>query len=226
VPPVVPQDPGSQFVVRLLGETGEVWDRKIAELGGRYPPPQLVLFSEQLDAACGLTTAASGPFYCPGNQNVYIDLAFLGELESRFGAPGDFARAYVIAHEVGHHLQALLGATEAVQKVRERSTPEVARRTYLAMELQADCYAGIWAKEANVSQQARGLKPYIQAGDVGRFLKAASDVGDDAIRRKSKGRVMPETFTHGSARQRSGWFMHGFESGRIQDCDSFNSPDL
>jgi predicted metalloprotease len=220
-----PQDPGGQFVARVLGETEDVWGKKIAELGGRYPAPKLVLFTGEVESACGMASAASGPFYCPGDQQVYIDLAFFNELETQFGAPGDFARAYVIAHEVGHHVQALLGATEEVQKVRERSTPAVASRAQVALELQADCYAGIWAREANTMHQAKGLQPYIEAGDIDEALNAAAAVGDDTIQRKMTGRVVPETFTHGSAKQRSTWFKRGFDSGRIQSCDTFNSPD-
>jgi predicted metalloprotease len=220
-----PQDAGGQFVARVLGETEDVWSKKIAEMGGKYPPPKLVLFSDQVESACGMATAASGPFYCPGDQQVYIDLAFFNELETKFGAPGDFARAYVIAHEVGHHIQALLGATEEVQKARQRSAPNVAQRAQVALELQADCYAGIWAKEANAMHQAKGLQPYIEAGDIDEALNAAAAVGDDTIQRKMQGRVVPETFTHGSAKQRSGWFKRGFDSGQVQNCDTFNSAD-
>jgi len=218
-----PQDAGGQFVARVLGETEDVWGKKIAELGGKYPPPKLVLFSDQVESACGMAGAASGPFYCPGDQHVYIDLAFFDKLDKQFGAPGDFARAYVIAHEVGHHVQALLGATEAVQKVRERSTPAVTNRASVALELQADCYAGIWAKEANAMHVARGQQPYIDKQDIDDALNAASAVGDDTLQRKFQGRVVPETFTHGSAQQRSSWFKRGFDSGQVQDCDTFNT---
>jgi predicted metalloprotease len=219
-----PLDPGGQFVARVLGETEDVWSKKIAALGGRYPPPKLVLFTGQVESACGMASAASGPFYCPGDQQVYIDLAFFNELETKFGAPGDFARAYVIAHEVGHHMQLLLGAAEAVQKVRERSSPAVANRAQVALELQADCYSGIWAREANAQHQARGQQPYIEAGDIDEALNAAAAVGDDTIQRKMTGRVVPESFTHGSAKQRSAWFKRGFDSGEIQSCDTFNNP--
>ena len=221
-PTGAPQDPGGQFVSRVLGETEDVWSAKIAAMGGKYPPPKLVLFTSQVESACGMASAASGPFYCPGDQQVYIDLAFFKELETRFGAPGDFARAYVIAHEVGHHVQLLLGATEAMQKVRERSAPAVANRAQVAMELQADCYAGIWAREANAMHQARGLQPYIEPGDIDEALNAAAAVGDDTIQRKTTGRVVPETFTHGTAKQRSTWFKRGFDSGEVQSCDTFN----
>jgi len=218
-----PQDAGGQFVARVLGETEDVWSKKIAEMGGRYPPPKLVLFTGQVESACGMASAASGPFYCPGDQHVYIDLAFFDQLDKQFGAPGDFARAYVIAHEVGHHVQALLGATEAVQKVRERSTGEVANHAQVALELQADCYAGIWAKEANAMHVAKGQKPYIDKQDIDDALNAAAAVGDDTLQRKFQGRVVPETFTHGSAQQRSTWFKRGFDSGQVQDCDTFNA---
>lgn len=218
-----PQDAGGQFVARVLGETEDVWSKKIAEMGGRYPAPKLVLFTGQVESACGMAGAASGPFYCPGDQHVYIDLAFFDQLDKQFGAPGDFARAYVIAHEVGHHVQALLGATEAVQKVRERSSTEVANHAQVGLELQADCYAGIWAKEANAMHVARGQQPYIDKQDIDDALNAAAAVGDDTLQRKFQGRVVPETFTHGSAQQRSSWFKRGFDSGQVQDCDTFNT---
>lgn len=221
-----PQDPAHQFASRVFSETTDVWAGKIAELGGRYPPPKLELFTGQVDSACGLQSAASGPFYCPGDQRVYIDLAFLGALEARAGEPGEFARAYVLAHTVGHHVQALLGATEAVQKVRQRSAPEVVKRALLAMELQADCYAGIWAKEALGLHQGRGLKSFVVAADIDAVLLAAKAVGDDTVRRAMQGRVIPETFSHGSPAQRSAWFRRGFDSGQIQGCDTFNSPSL
>lgn len=218
-----PQDPGGQFVARVLGETEDVWSKKIAEMGGRYPAPKLVLFTGQVESACGMASAASGPFYCPGDQQVYIDLAFFDQLDKQFGAPGDFARAYVIAHEVGHHVQALLGATEAVQKARERSSESVANRAQVALELQADCYAGVWAKEANAMHVGKGLQPYVDRQDIDEALNAAAAVGDDTLQRKYQGRVVPESFTHGSAQQRSTWFKRGFDSGQVQDCDTFNS---
>jgi predicted metalloprotease len=214
-----PTDPDGQFAAKVLGETEDVWSRKIAEMGGKYPPPTMVLFTDSVESACGMASAASGPFYCPGDQQVYIDLAFFKQLDKEFGAPGDFARAYVIAHEVGHHIQALLGATEAVQTVRERSSREIANRAQVSLELQADCYAGIWAREANALHQGN----YLEAGDIDEGLKAAAAVGDDTIQLRTQGRVVPESFTHGSAEQRSTWFKRGYDTGKIEDCDTFNS---
>jgi hypothetical protein len=210
-----PKDPEGDFVAAVLGETEDVWSKQFAELGGKYPPPTLTLFTGQVESACGGASAASGPFYCPNDQKVYIDLAFFRQLQTEFGAPGDFARAYVIAHEVGHHVQLLLGATEAVQKIRERSSQAVANHAQVEIELQADCYAGIWAKQAD---SARHI---LEPGDIDEALKAASAVGDDTLQRRIQGRVVPDTFTHGTAKQRSGWFKHGYESGKLEDCNTF-----
>ncbi len=221
-----PRDPGEQFVVRVLADTDDVWGRKVAELGGRYPPPKRLIFTDEVKVACGLTSAASGAFYCPSEQRVYIDLSFLKELETQSGAPSEFARAYVIAHEVGHHMQLLLGATEAVQDVRRRSTNTVAIRALLAMELQADCYAGVWAREANALHRAKGLTSYVESGDIAAAMAAASAVGDRALQRREKQRVLPEAFSHGTPKQRVDWFQRGFDSGKIERCDSFNSPGL
>lgn len=221
-----PQDPGRHFAVRVLAETGDVWGRKIAELGGRYPPPSPVLFTGEVESACGMPGAVAGPFYCPGDQRVYLDLGFLEVLQGQSGSSGDLARAYVIAHAVGHHMQALLGATEAVQKVRQRSAPEVVRRALVAMELQADCYAGIWAREADALHRASGERPYIKVGDIWDALNGAADAGAAAVKRNKQSRIMPETFGHGTPEQRTAWFRRGFETGRIQHCDTFNSPSL
>jgi hypothetical protein len=221
-----PRDPGEQFVASVLADTEDVWGRKIAELGGRYPPPKRLIFTDEVTAACGLSSAASGAFYCPSEQRVYIDLSFLKELEEQSGAPSEFARAYVVAHEVGHHMQLLLGATEAVQDVRRRSTAAVATRALLAMELQADCYAGVWAREANALHRAKGQPSYIESGDIAAALTAASAVGDRTLRRRAKQRIIPEAFTHGTPKQRVDWFQRGFDSGKIERCDAFNSPGL
>ena len=212
-----PQDPEARFAAQVLGETEDVWSKKLAELGAKqaYPPPTMVLFTDSVESACGMASAASGPFYCPGDQKLYLDLGFFKQLQSEFGAPGDFARAYVIAHEVGHHIQFLLGTAAKVQEARERSTKLVANRVQVAMELQADCYAGIWANGAQ-----RALEP----GDIDEALQAASAVGDDTLQKRMQGSVVPETFTHGSARQRSSWFKRGFDSGDLRQCDTFSAP--
>jgi hypothetical protein len=192
-----------------------VWTKQLAQLGGRYPPPSLVMYTDRVDSACGGASSASGPFYCPGDQKVYIDLGFFRQLADEFGAPGDFARAYVIAHEVGHHVQLLLGASEAVQKIRERSSDKLGNHAQVELELQADCYAGIWAKQAD---RARHI---LEAGDLEQALKAASAVGDDTLQRRIQGRVVPDTFTHGTAQQRVSWFKRGFDTGDMQQCNTF-----
>ena len=212
-----PQDPEARFAAQVLGETEDVWSKKLAELGAKqaYPPPTMVLFTDSVESACGMASAASGPFYCPGDQKLYLDLGFFKQLQTEFGAPGDFARAYVIAHEVGHHIQFLLGTAAKVQEARERSTRAVANRVQVSMELQADCYAGIWANGAQ-----RALEP----GDIDEALNAAAAVGDDTLQKRMQGSVVPETFTHGSAKQRASWFKRGFDSGDLRQCDTFSAP--
>jgi predicted metalloprotease len=213
-------DAQADFVRAVLGETEDVWTAVFRENGAQgYPPPTLVLYSDSVDSACGLSGAAAGPFYCPGDQKLYIDLGFFGELEQRFGAPGDFARAYVIAHEVGHHVQALIGTTEVVEKARRSSSAEVANRTLVKLELQADCYAGIWANRAERAHRI------MEAGDLEEALGAAAAVGDDTLQRQAQGYVVPESFTHGSAEQRAHWFRRGFEAGRLDACDTFKSTE-
>ncbi len=214
-------DPQSDFVRAVLGETEDVWTTVFRENGASsYPPPTLVLYSDTIDSACGLAGAAAGPFYCPGDQKLYIDLGFFNELEQRFGAPGDFARAYVIAHEVGHHVQALIGTTEVVEKARRSSAPEIANRTLVKLELQADCYAGIWANRAESAHRI------MEAGDLEEALGAAAAVGDDRLQRQGQGYVVPESFTHGTAEQRARWFRRGFDGGRLDACDTFNAAAL
>ena len=214
-------DPQADFARAVLGETEDVWTAVFRENGAHaYPPPTLVLYSGSVESACGLSSAAAGPFYCPGDQKLYLDLDFFRELEQRFGAPGDFARAYVIAHEVGHHVQDLVGTTELVQKARRSSSPELANRTLVKLELQADCYAGIWANRAERAHRI------MESGDLEEALAAASAVGDDTLQRQAQGRVVPETFTHGSAEQRARWFRRGFDGGRLDDCDTFTAASL
>ncbi|MCC7463669.1 MAG: neutral zinc metallopeptidase [Gammaproteobacteria bacterium] len=214
-------DPQTDAVRAVLGETEDVWTAVFREHGAQgYPAPTLVLYSGSVESACGLSGAAAGPFYCPGDQKLYIDLAFFNELEQRFGAPGDFARAYVIAHEVGHHVQAVLGTTEVVEQARRRSSPEVANRTLVKLELQADCYAGIWANRAERAHRI------MESGDLEEALGAAAAVGDDTLQRQAQGYVVPESFTHGTAAQRARWFRRGFERGQLDDCDTFNASSL
>jgi predicted metalloprotease len=212
-----PTDQAGDFVAAVLGSTEDTWSKLLQELGAkqRYPAPTLTVFTETVQSACGMASAASGPFYCPGDQKLYLDLAFFQQLNTEFGAAGDFAQAYVIAHEVGHHIQTLLGTTEAVQKARSRSSTEIANLTQVKMELQADCYAGIWAKRTDESSH------FLEAGDIDEALRAAAAVGDDTIQRRVQGRVVPDSFTHGTAQQRASWFRRGFDSGALQSCDTF-----
>jgi predicted metalloprotease len=207
-----PGDPDSQMVSAVLGNTEDVWNQLFARANRQYPPPTLVLFTDAVDSACGMNSAAVGPFYCPADRKVYIDLAFYRELEQRFGAPGDFAQAYVIAHEVGHHVQNVLGIFEmtAQQRARGGNPNDLSIR----QELQADCFAGVWGHFA----AARGG---LDAGDVEEGLNAAAAIGDDRIQRRSRGQVTPETWTHGSSDQRVRWFRTGLESGDTNACDTF-----
>jgi predicted metalloprotease len=209
-PTGAPTDAQGDFAAAVLGETEDVWGKYFAERGQRYAPPTMVLFTDQVASACGAASAAAGPFYCPGDQRLYIDLGFFNQLSSEFGAPGDFARAYVIAHEVGHHLQNLLGTTEKFE--RQRPGTNGANRLSVAIELQADCYAGVWAMQA---------QRVIEPGELQQALQAAAAVGDDTLQRRTQGRVVPETFTHGSAEQRQHWFQRGLDGGKLESCDTF-----
>jgi uncharacterized protein len=215
VPEATPTDEQGQFMAAVLGDTEDTW---VALFRGRnmtYEPPTLVLFEGQAESACGSASAAVGPFYCPADRKVYIDLSFYNELEARFGAPGDFAQAYVLAHEVGHHVQTLFGTAERVRGAQQKAQEEMANRLQVAMELQADCYAGIWAHHADRSRQL------LERGDVDEALGAAAAVGDDTIQKQTRGVVVPETFTHGSAQQRKQWFQRGLGSGQVESCDTF-----
>jgi len=204
------EEPRVQFVSFVLDDAQQTW-RKI--LGPEYRDAKLVLFREAVQSACGTAGAETGPFYCPGDQKVYIDLSFFDELDRRFGAPGDFAQAYVLAHEIGHHVQTLLGVSRKVRQAQS-SNPSSGNELSVRMELQADCFAGIWGHSTN---QRKILDP----GDVEEGLAAAAAVGDDRIQRQARGRVNPETFTHGSSEQRMQWFRRGFDSGDIKACDTF-----
>jgi predicted metalloprotease len=219
---VQPASPGenqqADFVSAVLASTEDTWGEIFAEHGATYQPPRLVLYRDSVDSACGYGTAAVGPFYCPVDQMVYLYLSFFDELERRFGAPGDFARAYVIGHEIGHHVQTLTGVTDRVraQGGRGHSDNELSVR----QELQADCYAGVWASRA---ERERDL---LEEGDIEEGLRAASAIGDDTLQRRSGGAVVPETFTHGSSAQRVEWFRRGFDSGGIESCDTFAVASL
>jgi predicted metalloprotease len=211
-----PNDPQVDFVRAILGDTEAVWGAYFQGMGKTYTRPKLVLFSGQVSSACGLASAASGPFYCPGDQRVYIDLSFYRQLATEFGAPGDFARAYVIAHEVGHHVQNLLGISEKAENAESRASRVGANQVSVRVELQADCFAGVWAQQAN---RARKI---LEPGDLEQGLAAASSVGDDTLQKRMQGTVVPDSFTHGTSAQRVGWFKRGFASGKIDSCDTFS----
>lgn len=214
-------DEASRFVASILGETEDVWSAVFLQAGGQYTPPRLVLFTGQVQSACGGASAAVGPFYCPADQKVYIDLGFFDLMQQRLGGGGDFAEAYVIAHEVGHHVQTLTGVTGQVNQQRRRGdNVEGADGPLVRQELQADCYAGLWAHHA----QAR--HGWLEAGDLEEALATASAIGDDALQRQSQGRVVPDSFTHGTAAQRVRWFRIGFETGDVQRCDTFAAREL
>jgi predicted metalloprotease len=206
-----------QFVAAILGSTEETWAAIFQASGRTYRPSTLVLFSGATPSACGTGQAAMGPFYCGSDERVYIDLSFYDDLRSRFQAPGDFAQAYVIAHEVGHHVQDLLGTSDAVHRLQERGTEAQANAASVRLELQADCFAGVWAHHADA---ARHL---LESGDVEEALTAASAIGDDRLQRQTQGTVAPETFTHGTSAQRVRWFRQGLDSGDVRACDTFNS---
>jgi hypothetical protein len=210
----------AEFVSVVLADTEDVWQALFREMGQSYEEPKLVLFSGAVESACGLASAAVGPFYCPMDQKVYIDLSFYSDLKNRFGAPGDFAQAYVIAHEVGHHVQNLLGIAEKVNSLRGRVSESEANRLSVMMELQADCLAGVWAHHADRARQI------LEAGDVEEALNAASMIGDDRMQRRSRGYVTPDSFTHGSSTQRVRWFTRGLESGDMSQCNSFQADRL
>jgi predicted metalloprotease len=214
-PPPTGNDEGAQFVSAVLADTEDTWTEIFQAGGERYQPPKLVLFTGVVRSACGTAQAAMGPFYCPSDQKVYIDLGFYRELRERFRAPGDFAQAYVIAHEIGHHVQTLLGTSQQVRQMQEQSSKQQGNALSVQLELQADCYAGVWAHHANRARQI------LEEGDVEEGLNAASAIGDDNIQRQTQGTVVPESFTHGSSQQRVTWFRRGLESGSMKNCDTF-----
>jgi uncharacterized protein len=204
----------------VLADTEETWSALLPAYGINYQAPTLVLFTEAVQSECGGASAASGPFYCPLDQQVYLDMSFYSELHQRFGAPGDFAQAYVIAHEVGHHVQNLVGTARKVHEAQSQAGEAQANELSVRMELQADCFAGVWA---NTAQRSRQL---LSAGDVDEALAAAAAIGDDRIQRQVQGHVVPDSFTHGSGEQRQRWFLQGFQSGKPDNCDTFNARTL
>mgnify|MGYP001809999756 FL=1 len=210
-----PQDREGQFVATVLRDTELVWQQQFQAAGSRYQEPTLVLFRGATPTACGTGQSAMGPFYCPGDAKVYIDLEFFETLSSRLGAPGDFAQAYVVAHEVGHHIQNLMGITAKVDAMRGRVSQAQMNALSVRVELQADCLAGVWAHH---SQRGKG---WLERGDIDEALRAAAQIGDDTLQRASQGRVVPESFTHGTAEQRMSWFKRGLDGGRIDGCNTF-----
>lgn len=213
-------DAAAQFIALVLGDTEEAWQGLFASAGRQYEEPKLVLFSGAYPTACGMGQAAMGPFYCPADRKVYIDLSFYDALKSRFQAPGDFAQAYVIAHEVGHHVQNLLGIAERVHVQRQRVSEAEANALSVRMELQADCFAGLWAHHADSARQV------LEQGDVEEALRAATAIGDDTLQKQGQGYAVPESFTHGSAEQRLRWFRRGLEQGELAACDTFSAARL
>jgi predicted metalloprotease len=218
--PAGPPDQQMIFVRKVLGSTEDTWQEIFAARGRHYQPPKLTLFTEAVDSACGQATSAVGPFYCPPDDHVYLDTAFFAELDRRFGAPGDFAQAYVVAHEIGHHVQNQLGISSKVEVQRRRLDEEQANRLSVRTELQADCLAGVWAFHANRRTHL------LEEGDVEEGLRAASAIGDDTLQRRARGQVVPESFTHGSSAQRVHWFQEGMKSGKIEACDTFAQRQL
>jgi predicted metalloprotease len=214
------EDELKKFVSVVLADTEDVWDGLLQRYGGRYRDPTLVLFSGGTRSACGMGLAQMGPFYCPADEKVYIDLDFYEDLKTRFRAPGDMAQAYVIAHEIGHHVQKLLGIADQVDALRQRMSKSQANALQVRMELQADCLAGIWAHYA---EETKGI---IEPGDIEEALTAASAIGDDRIQKQTQGYVVPDAFTHGSSAQRVRWFKRGYESGKLEACDTFNADEL
>ena len=208
------------FVSTVLADTEDVWKQQFSQMGGSYRDPKLVLFRGATPTACGTGQTAMGPFYCPGDQKVYIDLSFYDTLRSQLGAPGDFAQAYVIAHEVGHHVQNLMGITDKVDQARQRMSEAQANALSVRLELQADCFAGVWGYHA---QQMRQI---LEQGDIEEALNAAGRIGDDVLQRQSTGTVRPESFTHGSSAQRVNWFKRGMQSGDLKQCNTFETRQL
>ncbi|WP_048442036.1 neutral zinc metallopeptidase [Caenimonas sp. SL110] len=213
-------DKMAKFVSTVLADTEDVWKAQFTEGGATYREPKLVLFRGAVGTACGTGQSAMGPFYCPGDQKVYIDLNFYETLKTRMGAPGDFAQAYVIAHEVGHHVQNLLGITQKMDQMRSSSSKAQYNAMSVRLELQADCFAGVWAHHA---QNARQI---LEQGDVEEAMNAAAKIGDDALQGARGGAVVPESFTHGSSAQRQKWFSTGLKTGSVKACDTFNSRDI
>jgi uncharacterized protein len=215
-----PRDEASKFVAVVLADTEDAWNEIFREMGREYQEPRLMLFTDMIQSGCGFASGATGPFYCPQDRRVYIDLGFFRELQQRLGAGGDFAEAYVIAHEVGHHVQNLLGISDRVQEMRRRVSEAEYNQLSVRLELQADFLAGVWARSTD------RVKHVVEAGDIEEAMRAASAVGDDRLQYRSRGYVVPDSFTHGSSEQRVRWFRRGYETGDIRQGDTFNAREL
>ncbi|MEO6316253.1 MAG: neutral zinc metallopeptidase [Chitinophagaceae bacterium] len=213
-------DKRAEFVKVVLAETEDVWNNVFSENGKKYTEPTLVLFRDGVASACGSAQSASGPFYCPSDQKLYIDLSFYQDMQDKLHAPGDFAMAYVVAHEVGHHLQNLMGTADKISQLRQRASEAESNRYSVMMELQADFYAGVWANHA------QKMKNILEAGDIEEAMNAANAIGDDRLQQQSTGRIVPDAFTHGTSKQRMYWFKKGYETGDLKQGDTFNAPDL
>lgn len=215
--PIPENDEMARFVSKVLGSTEDTWQKIFQKSGYNYPAPKLVLFRGQTHTACGAGQAAMGPFYCPADKKVYIDLSFYDEMKNRFNAPGDFAQAYVIAHEVGHHIQNLMGTSEKVQQARRSARNQAEANQYsVRLELQADCFAGVWAHHAD------GADRILEAGDIEEAMRAAAAIGDDALQKQAQGYAVPDSFTHGTSKQRMRWFNQGLKVGDVNKCDTFS----
>jgi uncharacterized protein len=210
----------ADFVSVVLADTEDTWHAIFKQQGGRYREPTLVLFSGRVNSACGMASSAVGPFYCPGDEKLYIDLSFFGDLARRHGAPGDFAQAYVVAHEVGHHVQTVLGISQKVREMGSGKGQKTVNALSVRQELQADCFAGLWGHAANIDRQL------LDPGDLEEALQAATAIGDDRLQQQAGGQVVPDSFTHGTSEQRVRWFRTGFESGRLESCDTFSARDI
>ncbi len=213
--PAEGQDELADFVAVVVKETEDLWGKQFAAIGESYPEPNVVLFTDQVNSACGMADSSVGPFYCPGDSKVYIDLSFYDELHRKFGAPGDFAQAYVLAHEVGHHVQNLTGVLPEFNRRRQSMSQEQANAYSVRVELQADCYAGVWANYA-------GQQNLLESGDIEEALNAANQIGDDTLQKRMQGFAVPKTFNHGTSAQRKAWFERGFRTGNPSDCDTFS----
>ena len=215
-----PHDDASKFVAVVLADTEDAWNDVFRQMGRKYEEPRLVLFTDVIQSGCGFARGATGPFYCPQDRQVYIDLGFFRQLQERLGAGGDFAEAYVIAHEVGHHVQKLLGITDRVDAARRRASEAESNRLSVRLELQADFLAGVWARYAD------RVKHVVEAGDIEEAIRAANAVGDDRLQSRSRGYVVPDSFTHGTSEQRVRWFRRGYETGDVSQGDMFNAREL